>query len=185
MDSRTMMTVRVLTPAVVALALGALAGCASHPKLEPAPVATKAPPSHEPPAYRPPLINQQAGVAPGSIQDFVVNAGDRVYFDFDQFDIRSDAMPILVAQATWLSRYPLVQVRIEGNCDERGTEDYNFALGARRANAVRTFLIEHGVSASRITTVSYGKARPIDTGNTEDAWRHDRNAHTAIIAGAS
>jgi peptidoglycan-associated lipoprotein len=177
-------TVRVLTPAVLALALGAMTGCASHPKLEPTAVATKTSPSHEPPAYRPPPIDEQSGIAPGSTQDFVVNAGDRVYFDFDQFNIRSDAMPVLAAQATWLNRYPTVQVRIEGNCDERGTEEYNFALGARRANSVRVFLIEHGVSASRIATVSYGKARPIDTGNTEEAWMHDRNAHTAIIAGA-
>jgi peptidoglycan-associated lipoprotein len=121
---------------------------------------------------------------PGSAQDFVVNVGDRVYFDFDKYDVRADAAPILSAQAAWLQRYPQVMVRIEGNCDERGTREYNFALGARRAEAVRQFLIDHGVAASRITTISYGKEQPIDSGGDESAWTKDRNARTAITAGA-
>jgi len=77
-----------------------------------------------------------------------------------------------------------VRVRIEGNCDERGTREYNFALGGRRANAVREYLVAHGVDGSRIDTVSYGKERPIDPGENEDAWAHNRNGHTAITAGA-
>jgi len=121
---------------------------------------------------------------PGSVQDFVINAGDRIYFDYDEFNLRPDALPVLTAQAAWLGRYPEVQVRIEGNADERGTREYNFALGARRANAVKDFLEERGVNAGRITTVSYGKERPIDPGPGEEAWAHNRNAHTAIIAGA-
>jgi peptidoglycan-associated lipoprotein len=121
---------------------------------------------------------------PGTAQDFVVNVGDRVYFDTDQFTIRADGQPVLDAQASWLNRYPSVQVRIEGNADERGTREYNFALGARRASAVRTYLIQRGVGASRITTVSYGKERPIDAGSGETAWQHNRNAHTDITAGA-
>jgi peptidoglycan-associated lipoprotein len=123
-------------------------------------------------------------IVPGSVQDFVVNVGDRVYFDFDKFEIRSDGQPVLAAQASWLNRYPAVQVRIEGNCDERGTREYNLALGARRANSVREFLTAHGVSASRITTISYGKERPVDPGTGEEAWAHNRNGHTAITGGA-
>ncbi len=94
------------------------------------------------------------------------------------------AMDTLAKQAQWLNRYPAVQVRIEGNCDERGTEEYNFGLGARRAESVKEFLINHGVDGSRITTVSYGKARPIDPGDNDDAWAKNRNAHTAITVGA-
>ncbi len=91
---------------------------------------------------------------------------------------------MLDKQAQWLARYPQVQVRIEGNCDERGTREYNLALGARRANSVRDFLVSHGVNPARINTISYGKERPIDPGESEEAWAHDRNAHTAITAGA-
>jgi peptidoglycan-associated lipoprotein len=122
-------------------------------------------------------------VLPGSERDFIVNVGDRVYFDFDKYDIRTDAQPLLAAQATWLTRYPAVQVRIEGNCDERGTREYNLALGARRANAVREFLVAHGVAGERITTVSYGKEKPVDAGTGEEADAHNRNAHTAITGG--
>jgi len=118
------------------------------------------------------------------MQDFVVSVGDRVYFDYDQFNIRPDAQPVLAAQAAWLNRYPSVRVRIEGNADERGTREYNFALGARRADAVKEFLTARGVSSSRIATVSYGKDRPIDGGSGETAWQHNRNAHTAILDGA-
>jgi peptidoglycan-associated lipoprotein len=124
------------------------------------------------------------GALPGSEQDFVVNVGDRVYFDFDKYQIRDDAQPILSAQSEWLKRYPAVVVRIEGNCDERGTREYNLALGARRANAVRDFLVSHGVQASRITTISYGKEKPVDPGSGDEADQHNRNAHTALVAGA-
>jgi peptidoglycan-associated lipoprotein len=82
-------------------------------------------------------------------------------------------------------RYRAVRVRIEGNCDERGTREYNLALGARRANSVRDFLVARGVDPSRIETISYGKEKPIDPGTGEDAWQHNRNGHTAITAGAS
>lgn len=174
--------------AVAALALPlALAACASHPKPAPAAPVRNAPPpapSEPPQHYAPPPQASQSGPTPGSRQDFVVNVGDRVYFDFDQFTVRADAAPVLAGQARWLQRYPAVRVRIEGNCDERGTREYNLALGARRAASVRTFLIDHGVAPDRITTVSYGKERPIDPGTGEAAWAHDRNAHTAITSGA-
>jgi peptidoglycan-associated lipoprotein len=132
----------------------------------------------------PPVSEAPVGPIPGSTQDFVINAGDRIYFDFDAYSIRQDAQKILAQQADWLSRYPAVQVRIDGNCDERGTREYNLALGARRANSVKEFLVAHGVPASRIDTVSYGKERPIDSGEGEDAWSHNRNAHTEITGGA-
>jgi peptidoglycan-associated lipoprotein len=118
------------------------------------------------------------------MRDFVINAGDRVYFDLDSYALREDAHPVLDAQAAWLQRYPAVRVRIEGNCDERGTREYNFALGARRANTVRDYLAGRGVSPGRMQTISYGKEHPIDPGENEQAWDHNRNAHTAITEGA-
>ena len=171
---------------LVAAAALSLAACASKPK----PAFPTAPPAAQrpepprgptaPPA--PPPVTENA--LPGSERDFVINVGDRVYFDFDKYDVRSDATPLLDAQAGWLKRYPAVQVRIEGNCDERGTREYNLALGARRANAVREYMVSHGVGAARITTVSYGKEKPIDSGSGEEADQHNRNAHTAIVSGA-
>jgi peptidoglycan-associated lipoprotein len=131
---------------------------------------------------RPEPVTQNA--LPGSERDFTVNVGDRVYFDYDMYTIRADASPLLDAQSDWLKRYAAVQVRIEGNADERGTQEYNLALGARRANAVREYLVAHGVAAGRITTVSFGKEKPIDSGAGEVAESHNRNAHTAIVSGA-
>jgi peptidoglycan-associated lipoprotein len=167
--------------AMIGLAAAALAACATQPK--PGPEGPPPPPP-PPPSTVPPPPPVQSGVTPGSVQDFVVNVGDRVYFDFDKYDIRSDAQPILAAQSAWLNRYQSVQIRIEGNCDERGTREYNLALGARRANSVRVFLVSHGIAPGRITTISYGKERPIDPGTGEEAWQHNRNGHTAITGGA-
>jgi peptidoglycan-associated lipoprotein len=174
----------------------AIAACSS-PKKPPPPVTaapqTTAPstpnqpvPQTPPPRSTqlpPPSTNQ--GPIPGSVQDFVSSSGgDRVFFDYDSFAIRSDAAPILDAQAAWLARYPQVAVRIEGNADERGTREYNFALGARRANSVRDYLVRKGIAAGRIETVSYGKERPIDPGSDEAAHARNRNGHTAITGGA-
>jgi peptidoglycan-associated lipoprotein len=171
--------------AALACAGAFLGACASHPPPPPA-APTPPPPGAAPPPPGPayPPANVQSQPLPGSVQDFVINVGDRIYFDFDKSEIRPDAAPILAAQASWLQRYPMVLVRIEGNCDERGTREYNFALGARRADAVREFLTDHGVNPARITTISYGKERPIDPGHDEAAWAKDRNAHTAITGGA-
>ena len=163
-----------------------LAACAhkptpAYPTTAETPRAPEAP--HRPtPAPTPEPVTQNA--LPGSERDFTINVGDRVYFDYDQYAVRADAAPLLDAQSDWLKRYPAVQVRIEGNADERGTQEYNLALGARRANAVRDYLVAHGVAAGRITTVSYGKERPIDPGVGEVAESHNRNAHTAIVSGA-
>ena len=171
--------------AMIAAAAASLAACASRPKpppTTPAPAPTQPGPAPERPAPPPGPVSQ--GALPGSEQDFIVNVGDRVYFDLDQYEVRADAQPVLTAQAAWLVRYPSVQVRIEGNADERGTREYNLALGSRRANSVRDFLVAHGVAASRIATISYGKERPIDPGTDEAAYQKNRNARTAISGGA-
>jgi peptidoglycan-associated lipoprotein len=181
-------TRNVLSAGVLALGLVSLAACATKPKpMAAAPPAHTPPPAEAPPAPPPPPPMAQAptGPIPGSEQDFVVNVGDRAYFDLNAYTVRSDAEPMLAGQAQWLQRYPAVQIRIEGNCDERGTQEYNMALGARRAESVRSFLVAHGVAPSRITTISYGKERPIDLGHDETAWAKDRNAHTALTSGTA
>ncbi len=146
---------------------------------------TTAPPATAPPAYVPPPTGPVTqSILPGSGQDFVVNVGDRVYFDTDSYTIRDDATALLDAQAAWLRRYPSVMVRLEGNADERGTREYNLALGGRRANSVRDYLVAHGVTSDRIATISYGKEQPIDPGTGEDSWQRNRNAKTTIVSGA-
>lgn len=173
-------TKRAMGLALIAAAAASLAACQRpKPPMDPAPAQPSYPPATQP---GPGPVSQ--GPVPGSMQDFAINVGDRVYFDFDEYAIRSDAMPVLDAQAAWLNRYPGVMVRIEGNADERGTREYNLALGARRANAVQSYLVSRGVSPSRINTISYGKERPIDPGTSEDAYQRNRNAHTAITSGA-
>jgi peptidoglycan-associated lipoprotein len=175
---------------IIALAAVSLAACASRPKpttTTPPPADTAPPASTTPQTpYTPPPVPGAvtSQTLPGSVQDFAVNIGDLVYFDTDSHDIRGDAMPVLDAQAQWLNRYPAVRVRIEGNADERGTREYNLALGARRANSVRDYLVSRGVASSRIATLSYGKEKPIDAGSGEDAWARNRNAHTALTEGA-
>lgn len=173
--------------ALIATAAVAVTACSSRPKPS---FPTAKPPSSELPVTRPPSNNGvsstplPSGAVPGSTQDFVVNVGDTVLFDFDMYEIRSDAQPILDAQAAWLKRYPQVRVRIEGNTDELGTEEYNLALGARRASAVRDYLVGRGVTSDRIATVSFGKERPVDTGSSDEAHARNRNAKTAIVSGA-
>lgn len=178
-------TQRAVRLALVGLAAASLAACASRPKPQPAAPAPAPTPAPAPAPYTPPPAPPVAqGPLPGSVQDFVVNVGDRVYFDTDEYSVRADAQPVLAGQAQWLNRYPAVKVRIEGNADERGTREYNLALGARRANAIRDFLIAQGVAASRIETISFGKEKPIDAGTTEEAWAKNRNGRTAITDGA-
>ena len=172
-------TKQALRLALVAACAVSVTACASKPK--PTPATPTPPPSYPTQPAQPP---GPTGPIPGSVQDFVVNVGDRVYFDTDEYSIRADAQPVLSGQAQWLNRYPAVKVRIEGNADERGTREYNLALGARRANAIRDFLIAQGVAASRIETISFGKEKPIDAGTTEEAWAKNRNGHTAITDGA-
>jgi len=118
--------------------------------------------------------------APGSQQDLEASAGDRVFFAFDRSDISSEAQQTLTRQADWLRRYPNVTVTIEGHCDERGTREYNLALGERRAQAVKNVLVALGIPASRISTISYGKERPAVVGSTEEAYAQNRRGVTTV-----
>ena len=122
---------------------------------------------------------------PGSIQDFTVNVGDRVFFESDQTEINSTGQATLDKQARWLSQYGTYAFTVEGHADERGTREYNFALGARRAESVKAYLISKGISASRIKTVSYGKERPVATCNDISCWSQNRRAVTVLNGGNS
>jgi peptidoglycan-associated lipoprotein len=124
--------------------------------------------------------DQAGGPVPGSQQDLEQNAGHRVFFAYDQYTLTAQAQSTLGRQAAWLKQYPEVRVMIAGNCDERGTREYNLALGARRAEATRAYLTSLGVDSARITTVSYGKERPLDPRSTEEAWSLNRNSTTTI-----
>lgn len=124
-------------------------------------------------------------IAPGSLEDFRVNVGERVYFDLDQYRLDTEDQDILKRQAAWLASYPSVRVLIAGNADERGTREYNLALGERRANAVKEYLVSLGVSASRVDTVSYGKERPVVAGSSDQSWALNRNGWTQIVSGAT
>ena len=119
-------------------------------------------------------------IAPGSKEDFIQNVGDRVFFAFDKSDISSEARATLQKQADWLKRYPNVTVTVEGHCDERGTREYNLALGERRASSVKKVLIALGVQTSRVSTISYGKERPAVLGSNETAWAQNRRGVTVI-----
>jgi len=126
-----------------------------------------------------PATTEQAGVSgvtPGTEQDLVANVGDRIFFDFDKSDIRADARTRLDGWSDWLKKYPQVTAVIEGHCDERGTREYNLALGERRANAAKSYLVANGIDAKRIQTISYGKERPAVVGSNEAAWSQNRRA---------
>ncbi len=117
-------------------------------------------------------------------EDLVVNVGDRVFFATNKSDLSPQARATLDRQAAWMKKNAQVRLVVEGHCDERGTREYNLALGSRRANSVREYLVQRGVQPSRISTVSYGKEKPIDAGANEEAYQRNRNAHTAITSGA-
>jgi peptidoglycan-associated lipoprotein len=108
--------------------------------------------------------------------------GDHVYFDFDRYDIRSDGAAIIQAKAAFLQQYPSVQAEIQGHCDERGTEVYNMALGDRRARATYNYITSLGIAGNRLTTVSYGKERPLDPGSSEAAWARNRRAQFVVLS---
>ena len=122
------------------------------------------------------------GVVPGSQEDFVANvSSDRIFFDLDQYNVDAQDQTTLQSQAQWLARYPAVRVTLEGHADERGTRDYNIALGERRANAAKNYLASLGVDSNRIQVISYGKERPAELGSTEEAYAKNRRAVTVII----
>src|SRR6516162_3013282 len=147
--------------------------------------ACSSPPPEAPPAGPPGGAGGAGGIGssnivPGSQQDLEASAGDRIFFSFDRSDISPEAREILTRQADWLRRYPNVTVTIEGHCDERGTREYNLALGERRAQAAKNVLVASGIPASRISTISYGKERPAVVGSTEEAYAQNRRAVTVV-----
>ncbi|MFZ1813985.1 MAG: peptidoglycan-associated lipoprotein Pal [Rhizobiaceae bacterium] len=154
------------SPAIVALAIGlALAGCAKQ----------KLPDNAN-------GLGLNNGATPGSAQDFTVNVGDRIFFETDSSALTSTARETLDRQAQWLARYTNYPITIEGHADERGTREYNLALGARRASATRDYLSARGVPASRMRTISYGKERPVAVCNDISCWSQNRRAVTLLAA---
>src|ERR1700758_1714490 len=154
--------------------LVALAACSSPP--EPAPAVGPGGPQ----SLGGPGGPGSRSAVPGSQQDLEASAGDRVFFAFDRSDISPESQQILARQVEWLRRYPNVTVTIEGHCDERSTREYNLALGERRAQAVKNVLVASGIPASRISTISYGKERPIVVGSNEEAYAQNRRAVTVV-----
>ena len=120
--------------------------------------------------------------APGSPQDFAVNVGDRVFFESDQTDLSPQAIATLEKQAQWLQTYNRYSFTIEGHADERGTREYNIALGARRAQSVRSYLASRGIDPNRMRTISYGKERPVAVCNDISCWSQNRRAVTVLGA---
>jgi len=188
------MAKRMICLSAIALVLAA---CASTP--EPEEIVEVAEPVEEvveePVEVAPPVMETTPSLpvaqppdlpVPGSVDDFAYQSGGepRVFFAFDQYDLSSDARDVLRRQAQWLATYGNTTAIIEGHADERGTREYNLALGARRADAVKGFLVSQGISPRRLTTVSYGKERPIDGRSNEDGWARNRNGFTNITAGA-
>jgi peptidoglycan-associated lipoprotein len=151
-----------------------VAGCATKPAPTPPP---------PPPAAAPAPV--ASSIVPGSAEDLRVNVGDTVHFDYNMYAVLDADKATLQRQAAWLAKYPNIKVTVEGNADERGTREYNIALGARRANAVKEYLVSLGVSAARVDTVSYGKERPICSESTESCWAQNRRGVTVIAAGAN
>jgi len=159
---------------LVAVSL-ALSGCAKKAPAElpppPAPTTTSEGPA------------PMQGPAPGSQADFAAQmmGRDTIYFDTDKYNVDAEDQAALAQQAQWLAKYPSKRATIEGHCDERGTRDYNLALGERRANAAKNYLVSLGVDASRLSTISYGKERPVALGSDEASWAKNRRAVTVTI----
>ena len=153
-----------------------VAGCTT-----PKPTSTTTPP---PTGYSTPPAAAST-IVPGSAEDLRVNVGDTVHFEYNAYDIMEGDKSTLQRQAAWLAKYPSVRITIEGNCDERGTREYNLALGARRANAVKEYLVSLGVSGARVETISYGKERPMCTESSESCYAQNRRGVTTISGGAN
>lgn len=158
-------------PFVIALVCGiALTGCAKKNKLDSADDLGL-------------NNNMNSPSTPGSQQDFTVNVGDRIFFDTDSSSIRADAQQTLRKQAQWLNQYSGYRIVVEGHADERGTREYNLALGARRAEATRDYLISQGVNPGRMKTISYGKEQPVAVCDDISCWSQNRRAVTALKGG--
>ena len=168
------MTIRKTTAMIAAITMLAVGACAKKApdQLPPVPEGTGGD-----------YGNTGAGVVvPGSQEDFVANvSSDRIFFDFDQYNVDAEDQVTLRSQAQWLQRNPAVRVTLEGHADERGTRDYNIALGERRANAAKNYLASLGIDPSRINVISYGKERPAALGSDEAAYAQNRRAVTVVI----
>ena len=123
---------------------------------------------------------ESASIEPGSQEDLIVNVGDRVFFNYDSAELDTDAQELLQDQVAWLKQYSDVSVIIEGHCDERGTREYNLALGEKRAQSVKNYLINLGISSDRVSTISYGKERPAVVGSNDGAWAQNRRSVTIV-----
>ena len=123
--------------------------------------------------------DDESSVIPGSQEDLIVNVGDRVFFGYDSAELDQDAQELLQDQVAWIKEHN-VSVTIEGHCDERGTREYNLALGERRANSVRRYLMALGVDANRINVISYGKERPAVLGSNPSSWAQNRRGVTVV-----
>ena len=158
----------------------ALSACAKK-----APPALPTPPQDAPaptPTPTPAPTPTPSGPRPGSQADFIASVtSDRIFFDTDKSDVDDADKPTLQSQAAWLLKYPSVKVTIEGHCDERGTREYNLALGERRANAAKNYLASLGVDPGRMTTISYGKERPEALGSDEESWAKNRRAVSIVV----
>jgi peptidoglycan-associated lipoprotein len=161
------MKLRIIAAVVAAVALAA---CAS-PKKETATTSTATPPA---------ATQAPRGPAPDSVEYFNTVVGNTVGFDFDKFELRSDAQAILRGQAAWLNQNPSRTVTVEGHCDEKGTREYNLGLGERRANAAKQYLQSLGVAASRVKTISYGKERPTCVASDESCWAKNRRGVSVV-----
>ena len=180
-----MKTLLTLT-AVCSISL--LAACSSTPKATMAvtePAATTQPTAAAPSTLAPVAESKvQAVVLPPYLDPASALSTKRsVYFDYDNFAVKPEFQSMLDLHGKYLAKNPKLSIRVEGNADERGTKEYNFALGARRAEAVSTYLVSRGVVPTRISTISYGKENPIDSGTGEVSWAKNRNAHTSLTSG--
>ena len=177
----------VISKSIACLAMVLVAACASKPTPPPA-VASATPSPAVRPAPAPPpratpsptRVAAQPAILPGSLKDFQVNVGDTVLFSFDSSNLDDTARGVLQKQAAWLERYRNVTVQVQGNCDERGTREYNLALGARRAASVREYLVSLGVAPGRVDTISYGKEHPVCSESSESCWAQNRRSTSSI-----
>jgi peptidoglycan-associated lipoprotein len=160
---------------ILAAASFTLAACSDKEEAQPV---SAAPPVES--TTRPPVQDQGLGYEPGSQQDLEANAGSRVYFGYDEYSLDDRAQATLAKQADWLRRYPNKSFTIEGHADERGTREYNLALGARRADAAKRYLVSLGIEEGRLNTISYGKERPEAIGSNEAAWAQNRRAVSVV-----
>lgn len=163
------LNVKLMTAAAALLLVAACESSTDKGTTAAAPAATAAPAA---PAKK--------MIVPGSAEDFKVNVGDTAMFDYDKSNIRADAAAALKKQAAWMQSYPKATLTIEGHCDERGTREYNIALGEKRANAAKEFLVSLGVDGSRLSTISYGKERPTCTSSDETCWQANRRALSVV-----